>query len=182
MWQFPQRTRKCAWRQCTKLFDKRSDAIDHFKINHAKRSTLCPICKVPVQMRCFGDINYHYKRKHPNVELPSCFVRKIVDADVDVNPQMERFQSNSRSENGSQPSSGMRLSCPLKFCNYSTTQMTKLCAHWTQNHNQLEFPEFRGEKQLAHAIDTQKSTIHRKVIHLMNLKCTKKWALFHSKF
>lgn len=170
-WRFPRIIKKCPVRNCKKIFMKRSDAIVHFKRKHAKTSTLCPICEVPLQIRRFGDIKYHYKRVHPNVELPTYFSRKSMDVDVD--PQMEDVQSEPCSENESAAAKGMRLSCPLKFCSYDTMQMTDLCAHWTENHDELEFPEFRGEKQFAPAIDTQKPANERKVILLVNHKITK---------
>lgn len=181
MWQYPRNIKKCPVRNCLKLFDTRSDAIIHFKRNHAKRSTLCSICQGPILMRTFGDINHHYKRRHPNADVPSYFVKKNIDADVQ--PQMESFKSKSHAENGSQPLKEMhkkaRLSCPLKSCSYETMQMTELCTHWTKNHGELQFPEFRGEKRFTYVADTQKPAIQRKVYFLRNLKIREKSALLH---
>lgn len=171
-WQFPPRIKRCPWKNCLKGFGVRSDAIVHFKRNHAERSTLCHICNKPILMRRFGDINHHYRRRHPNVNLPSYLdksskKKETDDKHTNVKSQTKRFRSKSCSENESQPTKEIqkksRLSCPLKHCSYETVQMTELCTHWTQNHDELEFPQFRDKPKSAYADATPKSTMKRKV-------------------
>lgn len=79
-----------------------------FQDNPCLQIKLCSVCKKPVLMRSFGDIVYHYKRQHPNVELPSYF----------DNPPGKRKELNEKSptkscsENGS-PSSRQAIVCTL---------------------------------------------------------------------
>lgn len=171
-WQFPESTR-CPVKNCRKQFGIRSDAIVHYKRRHAEKSTLCPACNTPKLVRRFSDMSHHYKNVHPNLPLPSYFKKlsekkKIVDEHANVKSQMKRSRSESRSESESQPSKEKhkksRLSCPLKFCNYETMQMTELCTHWTRSHGELEFPEYRGKNRFTHIVDPSQSTIQRKVI------------------
>lgn len=155
MWQFPPCITKCPVKNCMKCFSSRSEAIVHFKTNHAERSVLCPICNFPKLMRKFSDIKQHYNRIHPNSKLPSYFVK----------PSMKMKKKSQRK---SQPTKKVhkksQLPCPLKHCSYETEQMSELCAHWTQNHGDLEFPQLR-----ATADDISKSTIIRKVTSIQKL-------------
>lgn len=169
MWQFPPRITHCPVKCCFKRFGVRSDAIVHYKENHAERSTLCPICNSPVIMRRFGDINDHYKRRHPNSDLPSYFAGLAKRK----KSQTKRFESAPCSKNGSQPTNKVqkgssRLSCPLKLCSYETSQMRELCEHWTQNHDELVFPQLRGKSEATQADAIQKLTTSRKVIQIVS--------------
>lgn len=72
-WQYPLNSTRCPVNNCHASFNKRSDAIAHFKTTHAHKSTLCPACEKPVYMTRFSDIAYHYNRKHPNMDIPLYF-------------------------------------------------------------------------------------------------------------
>lgn len=109
-WPFKWNSKTCPVRNCVQKFYTRSDAISHFKEKHAKKSTLCSVCKKPVLMRSFGDIHYHYKRRHPNINIPSYFLRlstkrSKIDKRVDLKLQTERSKIEWNA-----------LNCPLKNC------------------------------------------------------------------
>lgn len=105
-WRFPQST-QCPVKNCKIQFGKRSDAIDHYKVNHAKKTTLCPACNSPILMRSFGDIAFHYRKRHPNKDLPLCFKSPYERKKMDN----KHAKIKANSENGSQAMKVVLLFC-----------------------------------------------------------------------
>lgn len=76
-WRFPKGMERCPVSNCQELFDYRSEAIEHFKQKHAKRSILCYICGIPIYTYNSRDFESHFNRMHPDKEIPFQFNRKV---------------------------------------------------------------------------------------------------------
>lgn len=68
VWQYPKNITYCTNRSCGCTFDNRSDAINHYKEQHADQFILCSVCTKPVAARSFIK---HYKNIHPHNEIPA---------------------------------------------------------------------------------------------------------------
>lgn len=69
-WQFPD-TVRCPYRSCSRIFDTRSNTIEHYRKTHAKHSVLCKICNYPLMlMKGAHHFKSHYMRKHPSMPPP----------------------------------------------------------------------------------------------------------------
>lgn len=75
-WRFPTGLKHCPLRRCRIQFGVRSDAITHYRNRHACYSILCPLCVKPICAQAITFIKNHYKRVHPNEELPYGLSRK----------------------------------------------------------------------------------------------------------
>lgn len=107
LWKFPQ-SAQCPVKNCKIQFNKRSEAIVHYKKTHAEKSTLCPDCNTPKSARKFSDMVYHYKSVHPNDELPTFFKKSSEKKNMNEKPVIVKTQrisygNVSHLENGSQP-------------------------------------------------------------------------------
>lgn len=167
-WPFKWDSEKCPVRNCREPFDARADAIAHFMEKHAGRSTLCSICQKPIVMRTVGDIQYHYRCRHPGIDLPSHY-HKLINANrrIGVKSQKVRSKNESCAKNASERMNlghkRQGLVCPLTYCNYEVTQMTDLCKHWTQKHNELEFPQYCEKTRSTKSVAISNAKLSRKV-------------------
>lgn len=80
-WQFPADLTKCPLDNCDIQFAVRSDAIIHYKNQHAKKSIYCSICDIPIYAEHVEDLKGHYEGKH-------------IDVDVDLNFKELQAQVN----------------------------------------------------------------------------------------
>lgn len=69
-WKFPKNKKSCPVIGCHHDFEKRSDAITHYKEQHAKKSVLCSICNKPICAQWKDHFIRHHKRMHPNIDVP----------------------------------------------------------------------------------------------------------------
>lgn len=76
-WTFPENQTRCPISGCWKLFDNRSIAIEHYKRSHSKKTILCFACNAPMCVYNDDDFENHYRRMHPDVEMPFQFNQKI---------------------------------------------------------------------------------------------------------
>lgn len=68
-WTFPQIT-QCPKANCKHKCLNRDDAIDHYRMAHAKYDMLCHECDQIISLSGAHNLMNHYKRRHPGVELP----------------------------------------------------------------------------------------------------------------
>lgn len=76
-WRFPKGMERCPLISCQELFDDRSEAIDHYKMQHAKKSILCYVCDIPIYTYSSKDFEAHFRRMHPDAEIPFQFNGRI---------------------------------------------------------------------------------------------------------
>lgn len=69
-WKFPDTT-ACPRTHCKKVFDTRAEAIRHFRNTHSLYDVLCKECNRLVSLSGGHNLLNHYKRSHPNVEIPA---------------------------------------------------------------------------------------------------------------
>lgn len=75
-WRFPD-ILHCPFIRCDVTFNDRLAGIDHYKENHTKKATLCPLCKPPKPITGLRNTFIeHCESKHPNEELPYNFSKK----------------------------------------------------------------------------------------------------------
>lgn len=72
-WRFPNTLKQCPIRDCRKKFQLRTNAIAHFKKNHAKKSVFCRLCDKPLEFRDMHHFEQHYRNFHPMAALPFDF-------------------------------------------------------------------------------------------------------------
>lgn len=70
-WRYPENVRECVVLNCHEKFRSKSDAMAHFRQNHAIGSILCSICDRPIRSsKGLNDFRKHYAYKHPNHSMP----------------------------------------------------------------------------------------------------------------
>lgn len=69
-WRFPQNTSQCPVKSCQEEFDSRSDAIAHYKHEHADKAIFCPPCNKPIAVRRLAQFLTHFHKKHPFKKNP----------------------------------------------------------------------------------------------------------------
>lgn len=70
-WHFPKGTKRCPVYNCRAEFKTRSNAISHYRNFHTQSSIFCSVCDKPVGAVDFNAFIRHYKKYHPDVEVPS---------------------------------------------------------------------------------------------------------------
>lgn len=75
-WQFPPNKKTCPVARCRKIFDTRSDAINHYTIHHSMNAIACFICDRPLCANRPSDYIRHFKHMHPNVSDPFDFAKQ----------------------------------------------------------------------------------------------------------
>lgn len=70
-WRFPKGLKKCPATRCDSHFEEWSDAIAHYKNQHAMDAILCTICDRPICVRHKWNFTKHYKTMHPGVTMPN---------------------------------------------------------------------------------------------------------------
>lgn len=76
-WKFPDNLERCPMTGCWKTYSNRLKIILHYKKRHAEKSILCYICNAPMCVPNDKDFENHYRRLHPDVEMPIRFVQKV---------------------------------------------------------------------------------------------------------
>lgn len=69
-WRFPD-TNACPRTNCKQKFKNRTDAIKHYRDIHSTYDVLCKECNVLVSLTGAHNLINHYKRIHPNADLPA---------------------------------------------------------------------------------------------------------------
>lgn len=73
-WRYPKNLRHCIVHNCHERFRSKSDAMAHFRGNHAIGSILCSICDRPIRSsKGPNDFRRHFAHKHPNHTIPFNF-------------------------------------------------------------------------------------------------------------
>lgn len=72
-WRFPPNFNQCPVKRCGEKFETRSEAIIHYKKQHAKTSIFCFICDKPLAAQSWNNFQIHYQHLHPAVKLPKIF-------------------------------------------------------------------------------------------------------------
>lgn len=67
-WRYPEDINYCLNLGCGLIFENRSDAIKHYKRQHADHFVFCSICTKPVSVDNF---KRHCKNIHRNGEIPT---------------------------------------------------------------------------------------------------------------
>lgn len=85
-WKFPQQN-FCPHPYCQKDFENRSEAIGHFKSEHAKYAILCSVCEPQKPIYTYSRVGFkaHYRNHHPNAEIPFGFGEPDDDDDDQEN-------------------------------------------------------------------------------------------------
>lgn len=69
-WRYPEDTRKCPAKNCGRKSKTQAYAIAHYKRIHSKDAILCEICNKPLSVTNQNNFISHYKRQHPNEQVP----------------------------------------------------------------------------------------------------------------
>ena len=76
-WQIPINLKRCPVSSCGRKFEDVQLLSAHFNKHHAKKSTYCGVCNVPIICSKYPeDLASHYQRIHPDVPFP-CDQTKI---------------------------------------------------------------------------------------------------------
>lgn len=76
-WKFPADITRCPVSNCLRNFENRDALILHYKKRHARKSILCYACNAPMSVYNDKDFEDHYRRLHPDLEMPIGFNQKI---------------------------------------------------------------------------------------------------------
>ncbi|XP_031628123.1 uncharacterized protein LOC116343934 isoform X2 [Contarinia nasturtii] len=69
-WKFPE-IKSCPRTNCKQKFETRGEAINHYRENHSQYDVLCQVCNILVSLSGSHNLMNHYKRKHPDAEMPA---------------------------------------------------------------------------------------------------------------
>lgn len=69
-WQFPPEQTRCPVWKCEIELNSRSDALIHYKRQHATSAILCELCDRPVAAHSANTFIAHYQRTHPFKKVP----------------------------------------------------------------------------------------------------------------
>lgn len=76
-WQLPPNTTRCPFTSCREAFEERSALVFHYQEQHAPQMVYCELCAKPFSMPHVSLYVEHYKKKHPNLPLPTELIRKM---------------------------------------------------------------------------------------------------------
>lgn len=98
-WKFPAERTSCPVTNCLEQFEDRVTAIEHYKKNHTQKSILCYLCNAPMVVWSDKDFENHYRRIHPDVEMPVQFNQKIKQEPSTKNVCVSRDRIRSKQFN-----------------------------------------------------------------------------------
>lgn len=115
-WKFPQHTIICPVEKCSKQFAVRSDAIAHYKSQHAHEAILCPICKIPIFATLTIFYKIHFMKAHPNMKFPLDDLGEDENEDEqeDTHLKVNRFLLNSIFTNKVSSRLGVIILCTVQ--------------------------------------------------------------------
>lgn len=152
-WRFPPHLNACPIQKCPSSIKNRSAAIAHFKNVHAKRATLCPMCKKLI-LNWNNNLEKHIKRMHPNAKDNGN--KSSLRGKEETKPPIKyKLQAKNCNVCGKsvtnldrhmlEKHTAKRIVCPLKECTFTTKRIDRLRHHWNRSHGNLRFPEIRNQ-------------------------------------
>lgn len=136
-------TNECPVRNCG-IFDSRSDAIAHYKQQHAEYAIFCEQCNRPFSIRSLEQFRDHYQKLHPDQKIP-------LDLHGKSASNNKKVSSSSGTDNCPDAADDMIIleacgiitkwqfplnstMCPATRCNKKFGSRAEAIAHYKQQH------------------------------------------------
>lgn len=173
-WRFPNTT-NCPLFRCEFKSKSRSQAIKHYRSNHASTSVLCFLCKKPISVKN-NTTNYrtHFKNIHPHVKFSLSQPVKIESSTPNNQkvtlPIHKYFAKEDKkrckicglkctnlSRHIREMHTKKLILCPLKICDFTSKRLESIRAHWKRRHGNFRFPEIDPQSGFTYRTTTADS-------------------------
>lgn len=172
-WQFPQTT-DCPFRSCKLSFKKRSAVIAHYRKEHAKKMTLCPICKKPISVSSAKNLHIHLSIQHRDHYLSTNSQHQHEFVKIKNEPGTVRKQTfcmfcgkivENLKRHMDEMHTTEEICCPLKDCSIKSKDVDGLRQHWNKFHAHFKFPQIKEETHKINESNNDKCKHVSKMFH-----------------